>query len=257
MSRCDGVCASGKQCTRNPARVGATKCWQHGGLQQALWVQVVQPKASVRNVSWRESSPTDLIKLDQCDQLRQLFNSQPNLASNVNNHGETPLVVALRMGRQRSAWVCLQWMNERLSFQRKREILTLRDTAGRQSTALHHAARKGMFALVCELVRMGAEPKSEDGFGHYPETLAINHKHKSTAGFLQGRWYRKPWSRELHQFCPFPFQREVWYCLRTTIFAQQYHDVRFLIFNELLKLHKQEYSRVVWTTSRKVWETTD
>lgn len=113
---------------------------------------------------------------------------------------------------------------------------------GRKSFALHSAVEYGMFELVCELVRLGSDYTMRNSKGLTPLDLACSKQRDWIVGFLIAEWYNKPWTFKLHSFTPWAFQREVWVCLHSDRIRRLCRDVKFLVFNALLTLHKREYN---------------
>lgn len=243
-NQCSALCKNGKICTRNPINMQSDKCWQHGNRRMGAFavLRAVPQVSRVERVTWRPKTPSECIKDRDLPGLIQVIELGRHSAETRDAHGETCLSQALRRNNIEFSWVCLRWMQNSLSADKLVLALNSRDSGGRQSTALHHAARHGLFDIVCKMVLLGAVRKREDGVGHYPEKFARNNGHTDVADFLSWRWYNKPWSKKIHRMTPVQFQREVWNCLATRLFKQQSRDVKFLIFDKLLTLHKLDYA---------------
>lgn len=122
-------------------------------------------------------------------------------------HGQSWLMRCIKWGKVECALVCLTSSEEI-------RLINSRDTCGRQETALHIAARKGMFALICEMVKVGANPRAADGHLLSPSRVAADNGYRNIAGFLTLKWFFCPmWSPEIHTTTPVAFQREVLNCM--------------------------------------------
>jgi hypothetical protein len=151
-------------------------------------------------------------------------------------HGQSWLMRCIKWGKVECALVCL-----RSSYEL--DLINIKDTCGRRETALHIAARKGMFALICEMVKVGANPQVTDGHELPPSRVAANHGYHDIAGFLTLKWVSCPkWSSKIHTMTPIAFQREVWHCMGCKLIAWYCpRDVIALIFTALLELHRGDY----------------
>jgi len=172
-----------------------------------------------------DNNTSELCRLLTCDEY---FN-------HVDEHGQTYLMRCIKKDKEECALVCLQ-SSEEIG------LINTRDTCGRQETALHMAAKKGMFRLICEMVKVGANPQITDGYELLPSRAAANHRRPDIAGFLSFRWFFcSMWSPDIHAITPVAFQREVWNCMGCKLIALCSRDVKALIFTALLALHKHCY----------------
>ncbi len=103
------------------------------------------------------------------------------VASSRDRHGRTPLMVALTLGKQAAAVTLARYTPP--------SSLNIRESCGRQWTALHYAATSDSFLEVAALLlRRGANATLLDSAGFTPEILALNkgaHKaHKALLGHV-------------------------------------------------------------------------
>jgi hypothetical protein len=207
---------------------------------------VVAPKPQqsigrLNKVSWRERTVEECIKADDPIGLKIILEHGRRSWKESDNHGKTGLAMALQRNVPECAWVYIRMIEHHLSLNEAREFLNRRDRNERQSTPLHHASKHGLFEIVCKLLSLGADREREDGHGHYAQTIARNHHHRDLANFLSWKWFSKPWSIQIHSMTPFSFQKEVAICQSLSLFTEQCKDIQYLLFNELLTLHKLDY----------------
>lgn len=179
------------------------------------------------------------LKTGNIPELRRLLKSNGSLQARTNEHGETLLMMAIDRRRIGCAFACLE--DPGISTY----LINDRDTSGRQNTALHRAAKRGMFELVCAIVKSGANLKTRDGHDLDAACVAQNNGHGNIAKFLRGIWMFQHWSPQIHPCAPFEFQREVWHCvIGCPIIAKGCSkDIKTLIFEALLQLHRNDYIR--------------
>ncbi len=179
------------------------------------------------------------IKTKKVKEFRRILQSWPKCeVCRPNVHGETLLMIALLNDSDECALAWFDFITFKLGECRE---VDCRETRGRQSTALHIAAKKGKFQIVCKLIAWEASPSIEDGMGLKPADVARNNGHFDIEGFLRGKWLCDDWSPITHKYCPFNFQREVYHCMHSNVFRLLSRDVKFLIFNALLSLHKVNF----------------
>lgn len=182
----------------------------------------------------------ECIHSNNTSELGRLLTCDDESLEHVDEHGQTWLMRCIKKDREECALVCLRSRQEI-------RLINTRDTCGRQETALHMAAKRGMFRLICEMVlKAGANPRITDGYEILPSRVAANHRHLDIAGFLSFTWFFCPmWSPETHNTTPIDFQREVWHCMGCKLIAKQSRDVKALIFTALLALHKTDYYNLI------------
>ena len=184
------------------------------------------------------------IKKNDFKQFKNCVEQNPNLLTQVDPHGFTPLMYSLHNNKRTFALFCLNYKHK--------NSLTKRDWSGRQSTALHFAATKGYFDIVVEIIKIGHKIKDYDGFGHSASSLSYKHGHKNIGQFLDGLWYKRDWTPDLHSCCPPAFQSEV----KTFLLALKkleinnqapklYKDIKHLIINKLHHNHKLDFRGLI------------
>ena len=132
-------------------------------------------------------------------------------------------------------------MRHRISSIVRASFLNARDTSGRQSCAIHLAARNGDEKSIRMLLELGASRTVQDNMGHSAATVAKNlRRNEQICRMLDARPPAWVWSRGQHHRFPRVFQREVHTLLlavkRTNVHLG--HDVLWMICNQLLQLHR-------------------
>lgn len=180
-----------------------------------------------------------LIKNNDLSNFKEFIDAYPNSLSEANQHGFTPLMYSLHYNKPDFASHCLTHGHK--------NALKKRDWSGRQSTALHLAATKGYFNIVAKIIKIDGKIKEYDGLGHSATSLCYKHGHYNIGHFLDGLWFKRGWYPSLHKSCPPEFQLEVTYLLLILKHIEKTHnlnfykDLKFLIINNLLNLHKKTY----------------
>lgn len=176
-----------------------------------------------------------LIKENKLHQFKALVDANPNLLTETDRHGFTPLMLSLHAERPAFALQCLKYGHK--------NALGKRDWSGRQSTALHFAATKGYFDIVTQIIKLGHKIKDYDGLGHSAASLSYKHGHKNIGQFLDGLWFKYNWEPNIHKSCPPDFQKEVkiFLLVLNRLETKLYRDLRYFIINKLLSQHKNIY----------------
>lgn len=133
---------------------------------------------------WRaDPSIFAAIKSGLLHEVERMLEEDRTLANTRNIHGLTPLMYCISLSsRVEMAQLCLRKMAPKM--------IDTRDSCGRQSTALHMAARLGNVPIILSLLHRGADPTLMDNNGLTPAVVAKNNKRESA--FLVLTNQRKP-----------------------------------------------------------------
>lgn len=132
---------------------------------------------------WKADAPIfAAISAGLAHEVERMLEEDRSLANVRNIHGLTPLMHCIIRNQKGLAQLCLRKMAVK--------NLDVRDTCGRQSTALHLAAKSGDLAIIVGLLHRGADPTLMDNNGLTPCVYAKNCNQDAAFDILTNQ--RKP-----------------------------------------------------------------